>query len=202
MLRQYQPCIPVSARRPPSGRDWVHEIKHDGFRIIIRRNGDHIRLLTRNGFDWAERYPRIVEATAALNVRSVTIDGEAVVCGPNGVSDFQKLRSRAYDAQAFVYGFDLLELDGTDLRTLPLERRKLKLRRLLPTSDEAGIQFTEHINGDGAKVFEVACKMGLEGIVSKRRDMRYVAGKSKAWLKIQNPNSPAMLRLDDENGKW
>src|SRR5262249_40714271 len=161
MLRLYQPCIPVSARRPPSGRDWVHEIKHDGFRIIIWRNGDNIRLVTRNGFDWAERYPRIVEATAALNVSSVTIDGQAVMCGPNGVSDFERLHNRANDHAVFLYAFDLLELDGEDLRTLPLEQRKLKLRWLLPTSDEAGIQFTEHINGDGAKIFEVACRMGL-----------------------------------------
>src|SRR5262249_43129978 len=151
---------------------------------------------------WAERYPRIVAAAAALDVASVTIDGEAVVCGPNGVSDFEKLHSRAHDSHAFICAFDLLERDGTDLRALPLERRKLELRRLLPRSDEAGIQFTEHLNGDGAKIFEVACRMGLDGIVSKRRDMGYMAGKCKGWVKVENPNAPARLRLAHDDWTW
>jgi bifunctional non-homologous end joining protein LigD len=106
-------------------------------------------------------------------VRSAVIGGEAVVCGPDGVSDFERLHSRAYDHAALLYGFDLLELDGEDLRPLPLEGRKAKLERVIRNS---GIALSEHVEGNGVEVFKHACQMGLEGIVSKRRDMPYRAG--------------------------
>jgi bifunctional non-homologous end joining protein LigD len=199
MLRLYQPCIPTKSKVAPSGPEWVHEIKHDGYRLIARKLSDRVQLITKGGYDWVKRYPWIAGATRALKVSSITIDGEAVVCGPDGVSDFEKLHSRAYDHAAFLYAFDLLELDGEDLRSLPLEGRKAKLERIIRNS---GIALNEHTEGDGAEIFRTACQMGLEGIVSKRRDMHYVAGKSKAWLKIKNPNSPAMLRLDDEEWSW
>jgi ATP-dependent DNA ligase len=97
----------------------VHEIKHDGYRMIVRRTDDRVRLYTRRGFNWADRYPRIVEALRSLRVRSIVIDGEAVkavICGTDGKSDFDKLHSGAYDASVFLYAFDLIELDGEDLR--------------------------------------------------------------------------------------
>ena len=199
MLRSYDPCIPTRANVAPSGPEWLHEIKHDGYRIMLRRTGDRVRLITRNGYNWADRYPWIVQAARALKVRSAMIDGEAVVCGPDGVSDFKRLHSRAHDHAAFLYAFDLLELNGEDMRPLPLEQRKSKLARIVEGS---GIAFSEHTEGDGPEVFAAACKMGLEGIVSKRRDMRYIAGRSKAWLKIKNPIAPAMLRLDDDEWNW
>jgi bifunctional non-homologous end joining protein LigD len=199
MLRLYQPCIPTRSKLPPSGPQWVHEIKHDGYRIIARKIGDRVQLITKGGYDWAKRYPWIAEAIRALKVHSAVIDGEAVVCGQDGVSDFERLHSRTCDHAAFLYAFDLLELDGEDLRPLPLEDRKWKLECVIRNS---GIALSEHIEGDGAEVFKHACQMGLEGIVSKRRDMPYRAGPSKMWLKIKNPNSPAMLRLDDEEWSW
>ena len=163
----------------------MHEIKHDGYRLIARRTDDRVRLYTRRGFNWADRYPRIVEALRFLRVRSITIDGEAVWCSRDGRSDFDKLRSGAHDSHVFLYGFDLIELDGEDLRPAPLEERKGKLEKLLARGD--GIRFSEHLDGDGATIFEHACKLGLEGIVSKRRDLPYRSGRCKAWIKIKNP---------------
>jgi len=163
----------------------------------VRRIGDQVRLITRGGYDWSKRYPWISKTAKALKAGSFVIDGEAVVCGPDGVSDFERLHSRAYDHAAFLYAFDLPEHDGEDLRPLPLETRKAKLARLIGNS---GISLSEHIEGDGAEVFEHACRLGLEGIVSKRRDLPYRPGPCKAWIKIKNPTSPAMLWLED--GTW
>jgi bifunctional non-homologous end joining protein LigD len=170
----------------------VHEIKHDGYRMIAGRSGDRVWLYTRRGFNWADRYPRIVDALRSLRVRSIVIDGKAVICGTDGKSDFDKLHTGAYDASVFLYGFDLIELDDEDLRPAALELRKSKLEKLLARSD--GIRFSEHLDGDGAIIFEHACKLGLEGIVSKRRDLPYRFGRCRAWVKVRNPQSPAALR--------
>jgi bifunctional non-homologous end joining protein LigD len=192
------PCLPTACERCKSGPDWVHEIKHDGYRLIARRNGDRVRLYTRRGYNWADRYPRILEALRSLRVRSIVIDGEAVWCGKDGKSDFDKLHSGGYDASVLLYAFDLIELDGEDLRPAPLEQRKGKLEKLLARSE--GIRFSEHITGDGAIIFAHACKLGLEGIVSKRRDLPYRSGRCKAWLKVKNPASAAVQRIQD--GTW
>jgi bifunctional non-homologous end joining protein LigD len=192
------PCLPTASDRCKSGPDWVHEIKHDGYRLIARRNGDRVRLYTRRGYNWADRYPRILEALRSLRVRSIVIDGEAVWCGKDGKSDFDKLHSGGYDASVLLYAFDLIELDGEDLRPAPLEQRRGKLEKLLARSD--WIRFSEHITGDGAIIFAHACKLGLEGIVSKRRDLPYLSGRCKAWIKVKNPASPAVLRI--QNGNW
>ena len=177
------------------GRDWVHEIKHDGYRLMVRRVGARVRLFTRRGFDWSHRFPLIVEAAGALRVSSISIDGEAVVCGDDGVSDFDRLHSQGWDGAVFLFAFDVLEIDGDDLRQEPLERRKARLEKVLARAP-AGIQFNEHAGLDGATVFEAACKMGLEGIVSKRRDFAYRSGRSKGWLKVKNPASPML------SGAW
>ena len=126
-----------------SGRDWVHEIKHDGYRLMVRRQGARVRLFTRRGFDWSHRFPLIVEAAGALRVSSISIDGEAVVCGDDGVSDFDRLHSQGWDGAVFLFAFDVLEIDGDDLRQEPLERRKARLEKVLARAG-AGIQFNEH----------------------------------------------------------
>ena len=190
-----EPCLPTPSKTPRSGPEWVHEIKYDGYRLMARRNDDRARLFTRRGNDWTSRYPRILEALRTLKVRSVTIDGEAVWCGPDGNSVFDKLHSRAHDAQVFMYAFDLLELNGEDYRALPLEKRKDKLARLLVRTE--GMRFSEHLEGDGAVMFEHVCKLGLEGIASKRRDRPYVSGRSRNWIKVRNPASAAMLRYEE-----
>src|SRR6202035_2270909 len=131
-------CIPTLAPRPPAGPEWVHEIKHDGYRLIARKQGDRVRLFTRHGYDWTERYPLIAKAVAALRASSATIDGEAVCCDANGLSVFEELHSRRSDDRALLQAFDLLELDGEDFRPLPLYARKARLETLLAAA-RAGI---------------------------------------------------------------
>jgi ATP-dependent DNA ligase len=179
-----EPCIPTRAEAPPAGPQWIHEIKHDGYRLIVCRRGDRVRLFTRRGYDWSDRY-RLVAAAAAALPADVTIDGEVVVGDDGGVADFERLHSRDHDGRAFLWAFDLLELDGEDLRSQPLLERKGALRRLLSRS-KTGIQFVDQLDGDGAEVFAHACKLGLEGIVSKDRTRPYRSGRTKTWLKIKN----------------
>jgi bifunctional non-homologous end joining protein LigD len=143
-----------------------------------------VRLFTRRSYDWTDRYPRISAAVAALRTASAVIDGEAVWCDDDGLAIFDKLHSRSHDAEVFLYAFDLLELDGEDWRARPLGERKSKLERLL-SGARAGIRYNEHTEGDGAAIFAHACKLGAEGIVSKRREYPYRSGPSKAWLKIK-----------------
>ena len=194
-----EPCLPSRADRPPSGPGWIHEIKHDGFRLMVRRDPAGVRLLTRNGHDWAPRYPLIVEAVDRLKVRSCLIDGEAVACDGDGMPVFDRLRYRRQDAAVFLFAFDLLELNGQDFRREPIERRKRELGKLLRWSGQNGLQLNEHIAEPGDIVFRHACKMGLEGIVSKRLGSRYRSGRSKDWLKFKNPDAPAVKREAEED---
>jgi ATP-dependent DNA ligase len=121
-----EPCIPIRATRPPAGPDWIHEIKHDGY-LIVRRDGENVRLYTRRGYDWSDRYPAIAKAAAKLRARSFTIDGEAAACGPDGVDVFDALHRRGTVTEAILVAFDLLALDGVDYRPLPLRDRKERL---------------------------------------------------------------------------
>src|SRR5262245_342392 len=195
-----EPCLPSAAERPPSGPEWVHEIKHDGYRLMARRDPVGVRLLTRNGHDWAQRYPLIVAAVEQLRARSCLIDGEAVVCDDNGLTVFERLRHKPSGEHVFLYAFDLLELDGQDLRRDPLETRKATLTSLLRGS-LPGLRLNEHLAHDGESVFRHACKMGLEGIVSKRLGSRYRSGRSTDWLKFKNPAAPAVKREAEEDWK-
>src|SRR5215211_6591208 len=115
----FLPCLPTPKKRAPVGAEWVHEIRHDGYRLIVRRDGDRVRLYTRRGFNWSDRFPLIAEAVRRLKVRSALIDGEAVICGKDSRSDFDKLHSHGYDDQVVLYAFDLIELDGEDWRPRP-----------------------------------------------------------------------------------
>jgi bifunctional non-homologous end joining protein LigD len=193
-----EPCLPCPADHPPSGPDWIHEIKHDGYRLMARRDPVGIRLLTRNGHDWAPRYPLIMEAVNALKVRSCLIDGEAVACDQNGLAVFELLREKRQGRHIFLYAFDLLELNGKDLKREPFEVRKATLASLL-RSCPPGVRFNEHLTHDGEVVFRHACKLGLEGIVSKRRGSIYRSGKCKDWLKFKNPDAPAVKREAEED---
>jgi bifunctional non-homologous end joining protein LigD len=157
-----------------------------------------VRLLTRNGHDWADRYPLIADAARALRVRSCLIDGEAVACDGNGMPVFDRLRYRRQDGAVFLFAFDLLELDGRDLRREPLEVRKATLASVLRKA-RPGVQLNEHLaHEDGEVVFQHACKMGLEGIVSKRLGSHYRSGRSPDWLKMKNPAAPAARREAEE----
>jgi bifunctional non-homologous end joining protein LigD len=130
---------------------------------------------------------------AALRCTSFTLDGEAVVCGPDGVAIFDALHRRGTVSEAMLYAFDLLEFDGDDLRAQPLGDRKKRLARLLGKR-RLGIVLSEHTDEDGALIFQQACKLGLEGIVSKRLSAPYRSGPSRDWIKVKNPDSPAVIR--------
>ena len=191
------PCLPTLARVVPDGPQWVHEIKHDGFRFIVRCDGDRVRAFTRRGHDWTDRVPSIAEAMLRLRVRSVTLDGEAVCCDGRGVTDFDRLRSamaRLGSPDVVLFAFDLLELDGEDLRPHPWDTRRATLAGLLRKVGP-GIRLSEHLEGmDGTTVFAHACQMGLEGIVAKRRDRPYRSGRCPDWIKVKNPQAPAASR--------
>jgi ATP-dependent DNA ligase len=192
-----EPCLPTVSRTVPTGAGWAYEIKHDGFRFICRRERERVRLYSRGGREWSTQLPAIAEGMRALPVRSVTLDGEVVICGADGVSQFDRMRAlfgHKGSREAFLYAFDLLELDGRDLRNEPWAHRRAELVQLLAGGD-VGIQLCEHIEGtDGAVVFRAACNMGLEGIVAKRRDSRYRSGRWRDWIKIKNMAHPAIER--------
>jgi bifunctional non-homologous end joining protein LigD len=139
---------------------------------------------------------RIVNAVRNMKIRSIFLDGEAVICDANGLAQFDLVHSKANDDEVKLIAFDLLEIDGEDLRTRPLGERKAKLQRLL-RSVKNGIEFSEHLTGAGWAVYEHACKLGCEGIVAKRIDLGYESGRSKRWLKIKNPDSPASRRAEE-----
>jgi len=192
------PCLPTKAPQPPSGDAWLHEIKHDGFRVIARKDGDRVRLYSRPGNDMTHRFPLIVEALARLRSRSCIIDGEAVACDDDGMPNFDRIRYRRHDASVFLYAFDLIELNGDDLRREPFEVRKATLASVLARATP-GLRLNEHIEADGPTVFTQACKMGLEGIVSKRKDSTYRSGRSPDWLKSKNPACAAVKRETEED---
>jgi bifunctional non-homologous end joining protein LigD len=171
--RPFEPCIPTRGAKVPAGPDWIHEIKHDGYRLIVQREGKRVRLFTRNGHDWTDRYPLIVEAALKNRSSSFVIDGEAVLLGVDGVSDFDGLHARKHDGEVQLYAFDCLALDGDDLRKLPLSLRKTNLARLLARRPD-GIFLAPFEQGEiGPDLFRKACEFGLEGLVSKRRDRSY-----------------------------
>jgi bifunctional non-homologous end joining protein LigD len=197
-LPRFEPCLPRAAKKPPAGPGWIHEIKHDGFRIVAQLDTAGVRLVTRNGFDLAGRFPLAAAAIASLPARSCVVDCEAIACDDNGLAVFDLIRYRRQDAAVTLCAFDLLELDGKDMRRSPIEERKGVLESLLPGA-HAGIAFNEHFEADGAIVYRKACALGYEGIVSKRLGSPYRAGRQDCWVKIKNPAAPAVRREAEED---
>jgi ATP-dependent DNA ligase len=169
---------------------------HDGFRVIARKTGKGVKLYSRLG-NQTYRFPLIIDALAKLPSRSCIIDGEAVACGADGIADFERIRDHRNDDSVFLCAFDLIELNGDDLRHDPLIARKALLGNLLGSA-APGLRLNEDIEDDGPVVFERACTLGVEGIVSKRKDSRYLSGPSMHWFKSKNPNAPAAKREADE----
>ena len=187
--RGFEPQLATLVSEPPEGDDWLHEIKFDGYRILARLEGGRVRLLSRNDKDWTARLPAIAEAVARLPARAALLDGEAVVLQPDGTTSFQALQNVLGGEQRgeLVYMvFDLLHRDGRDLRGLPLEERKAALRELIPAGKGAGvIRFSDHVIGGGAAFLRQACRLRLEGALSKRRDAPYRSGRGRDWLKVK-----------------
>jgi bifunctional non-homologous end joining protein LigD len=155
-----QPCLPSPAERPPSGAGWIHEIKHDGFRIMARRDGAGDQLISRHGNDFTSRFPLAAAAVSALSARWFLIDGEAICPDENGLAVFDLIHKR-HGEDAVLIAFDLIELDGEDLRRTPIEQRKRTLAKLV-RRPHAGIVLNEVFEGDGDILFAHACKLGCE----------------------------------------
>jgi bifunctional non-homologous end joining protein LigD len=193
-----KPCLPFPAKTPPSGADWIHEIKHDGFRLMARRDAGGVRLTSRNGEDLTSRFPLIATAVTALPAQSCLIDGEAIVRDKSGLAVFDLIRGYRSMASAVLCAFDLLELDGEDLRRKPIETRKGALVTLL-RGVPSGIVFNQHYKARGETIFRLACQLGCEGIISKRLGSPYRSGRTKLWVKVKNPRAPAGMREAEED---
>ena len=186
-LRFIEPQLASPVDQPPKGRHWIHELKHDGYRCQVLLERGQARVLTRNGHDWSDRYPSIVRAAANLRCQSAIIDGEAVVQDDNGASDFDALSSamRWRPDSIILYAFDLMHLNGKDLRQEALLERRAILKALLGSDEESRIQFSEEFDGDGDAFFNACAQHGLEGIVSKHALAHYRSGRTKTWLKTK-----------------
>jgi bifunctional non-homologous end joining protein LigD len=184
-LRFTEPQLASLVDQPPEGKHWIHEIKHDGYRCQVLLGRGQARVFTRNGYDWSDRYPSIVRSAANLHCQSAIIDGEAIVQNGNGASDFEALSSALRRQPHSMYAFDLLHLDGKDLRQQTLIERRASLRHLLGADDQSRIQFSDEFDGDGDALFKACAEQGLEGIVSKHALAPYRSGRSRTWLKTK-----------------
>src|SRR5262245_1844773 len=184
----YVPQLATLVDTPPSGDEWLHEIKYDGYRIGARVRNGHVFLYTRNGNDWTAAFPDVADAVDHLGLDDALIDGEVAVVLPDGRTSFQALQNTAGGGNrgTLVYFvFDLLRVNDENLESRPLEERKALLKRLVGSGSTGRIRFSEHIEGNGAAFFSEACRAGLEGIVSKRRDQPYRAGRHGGWVKTK-----------------
>ncbi|SEG61006.1 non-homologous end-joining DNA ligase [Bosea lathyri] len=205
MPDRVEPCLALLASKPPVGDQWAYEVKWDGYRLAVHVDpGRRVRILTRGGFDWTLRFPTIAHDIRELGVDSAIIDGEAVVLDERGASDFGALQQalggrggKRSAAGALLYAFDLLYLDGRDLRALPLSERRRLLIDLIG-KQHSSIRLSEEVDAEGAPFLKLACEMGLEGIIAKRLDAPYRAGRGGEWLKIKCVQSETFVVIGYE----
>ncbi|TPL64105.1 ATP-dependent DNA ligase [Mesorhizobium sp. B2-3-15] len=202
-LQFIPPLMPTLVDKPPESADWIHEVKFDGYRSQIVCDGENVRIFTRRGLDWTAKYRDLSKAAASLNVENAIIDGEIIVLNDAGISDFGELRKAITRRQHDLYfvAFDLLHLNGHDLRDMPLEDRREILAALVP--DGQRIQFSQALPGDAKAIYQLIDQAGLEGMVSKRRDSVYRSGPSTAWLKTKaySVDEYELLGVEREPGK-
>lgn len=185
------PQLPTLVKEAPPGGDWLHELKYDGYRILLRLEEGGARAFTRKGHDWSDRFPGVVEAAGGLKADDTVVDGEVVVLLPDGTTDFQALqnvlgRKEGRKGPVVFFAFDLPYYRGRDLTGIPLHERKEVLRSLLASAPHADVlRYSDHIRGEGPRVLERACRFALEGIVSKRRDAPYREGRHRSWVKTK-----------------
>ena len=193
------PQLATLAQEPPIGDGWVSEVKFDGYRMLVRKDGRDVRIITRNGLDWTTKLPALRAAVAAMQPARLMLDGELVALGPDGVSSFARLQdafSSGRTKPLLFYVFDLLHLDGRDLRPLPLSERRSALETAMQAVPEAGpLRFSEQLRSDAARVRQEACAIGLEGIICKRLDAPYQAGRGGDWLKVKCQNREEFVVL-------
>jgi bifunctional non-homologous end joining protein LigD len=177
-----EPELATTADKVPSGERWLHEIKFDGYRVQVHLRDAAVKVFTRRGHDWTNRFRKVAADAWHINAGSAIIDGEVVVPATNGTTDFSVLQNelKGRSKKIVLVAFDLLYLNGYDLRKLPLVKRKALLKDLVTGTD---VQFSQSFEVDGREMYQHACKVGLEGVVSKVRDSRYHSGRSHDWLK-------------------
>jgi bifunctional non-homologous end joining protein LigD len=181
-----EPQLPTLVDQPPTGDGWIHEIKHDGYRTMLVLAGRDRKAFTRNGFDWSDRYQTFLNAAARLRCRSAILDGEVIVQDARGISDFEALKSVIWSRpeRLVFYAFDLLYLNGKDLREESLLQRRAKLKELVG-KDQSRIQFSDEFADGGAALFQACVEHGLEGIVSKLTASRDRSGRTNTWLRTK-----------------
>jgi bifunctional non-homologous end joining protein LigD len=184
-LKFVLPLMPTLVEKPPEGDGWIHEVKFDGYRSQIVIDDEGVRIFTRRGLDWTTKYRDLAKAAAELEVESAIIDGEIIVVNEAGLSDFAALRKAITRRQHDLYfvAFDLLHLNGRNLRDMALEERREILAGIIEPGGR--IQFSEALPGDAKAIFKPIDDAGLEGMMSKRRDSKYRSGPSTNWLKAK-----------------
>ena len=177
-----EPALATSIEKVPTGDRWIHEIKFDGYRVQVHLANEAVKVFTRRGNDWTKRFRKIADDAWHISAGSAIIDGEVVVPAADGTTDFSVLQNelKGKSTKIVLVAFDLLYLNGYDLRKLPLIERKAHLKKLIAGTD---IQFSESFEVDGTEMYAHACKVGLEGVVSKVRDSRYHSGRGNDWVK-------------------
>jgi bifunctional non-homologous end joining protein LigD len=177
-----EPALATSIEKVPNGERWIHEIKFDGYRVQVHLVNEAVNVFTRRGNDWTKRFKKVVDEAWHIGAGSAIIDGEIVVPAADGTTDFSVLQNelKGKSTKIVMVAFDLLYLNGYDLRKLPLIERKTHLKKLVAKTD---IQFSESFEVDGPEMFTHACGVGLEGVVSKVRDSWYISGRSNDWVK-------------------
>ncbi|AHY52643.1 non-homologous end-joining DNA ligase [Bradyrhizobium japonicum] len=198
-----EPALAASIDRVPSGERWIHEIKFDGYRVQVHLANEAVKAFTRRGHDWTRRFKKVADDAWHIKASSAIIDGEVVVPAADGSTDFSVLQNelKSTSTKIVLVAFDMLYLNGRDIRKVPLFERKAALKKIIAGTD---VQFSESFEIDGSEMFIHACKVGLEGVVSKARDSVYPVGRSNNWVKKtcaqRETLTIAGFALDD--GKW
>ncbi|MDA9479654.1 DNA ligase [Bradyrhizobium sp. CCBAU 65884] len=198
-----EPALASLIEKVPSGARWIHEIKFDGYRVQVHLANEAVKVFTRRGHDWTNRFKKVADDAWHIKAGSAIVDGEVVVPAADGTTDFSVLQNelKGRSTSIVLVAFDLLYLNGRDLRKLPLLRRKTELKKIIAGTE---IQFSESFEIEGADMFAHACKLGLEGVVSKVRDSVYASGRGNNWVKKtcaqRETLTIAGFALDE--GKW
>ncbi|TFV36949.1 non-homologous end-joining DNA ligase [Bradyrhizobium niftali] len=198
-----EPALATAVEKVPSGARWIHEIKFDGYRVQVHLANEEVKVFTRRGHDWTNRFKKVAEDAWHIKAGSAIVDGEIVVPAADGTTDFSVLQNelKGKSTSIVLVAFDLLYLNGRDLRKLPLVARKAELKKIIAGTN---VQFSESFEIEGRSMFKHACKLGLEGVVSKVRDSAYASGRGNNWVKKtcaqRETLTIAGFALDE--GKW
>ena len=198
-----EPALASSIERVPSGQRWIHEIKFDGYRVQVHLANEAVTVYTRRGYDWTKRFKKVAGDAWHIKAGSAIIDGEIVVPAADGTTDFSVLQNelKGNSSKIVLVAFDLLYLNGRDIRGLPLLQRKAELRKIISSTD---VQFSESFELEGGEMLAHACKVGLEGVVSKVRDSTYTSGRGNNWVKTtcRQRETLTIAGFSLDEGKW